>query len=194
MKGKQRDLQFRKGNGLKWVSDRIHALELPTLSKRRERFLTTKTGFMDDQGGFKPKPNSNQTLKAIALPIHQTGGMGGSGKAEGPQTTLNQRREHRAAFKSSLGTDEHSLIHQRESRSRAGSGRRYALQPPLREVLDKRHPTGPAGRGAVGKDRRRKETVPARAGILTPTDSLGKGTGGKGLVGPTTGREMGEKP
>lgn len=36
MKGKQRDLQFRKGNGLKWVSDRIHALELPTLSKRRE--------------------------------------------------------------------------------------------------------------------------------------------------------------
>lgn len=45
---------------------------------------------MDDQGGFKPKPNSNQTLKAIALPNHQTGGMGGSGKAEGPQTTLTR--------------------------------------------------------------------------------------------------------
>lgn len=75
MKGKKLDLLAQKG--LKWVSDRIHALEVPT-GQRERRFLP---GFTEDRGGFnltKLKPSSKQSLKAIALPIHQLGGVGES--------------------------------------------------------------------------------------------------------------------
>lgn len=105
--------------------------------QRDERFLMTKTGFMDDRGGFTPKPNSNQTLKAIALPIHWTGGVGGSREAEGPQTTVAGDRSTEQLLNHLLEWRKHSLIHQRESRSRAGSGRRYALQPVLHKTLYK---------------------------------------------------------
>lgn len=114
--------------------------------QRDERFLTLKTGFTDNRGGFKPKPNSNQTLKAIALPIHQTGGVGGSREAEGLQTTVTGDGSMEQLLNHLSERTKHSLIHQRESRSRAGASRRYALQPPLHKTLYKRHPTGPTSK------------------------------------------------
>lgn len=59
MKGKKWDLLAQKG--LKWVSDRIHALEVPT-GQRDRRFLP---GFTEDWGGFKLKPNSKQSWKPL---------------------------------------------------------------------------------------------------------------------------------
>lgn len=151
---------------------------------RDRRFLT---GFTEDRGGFKPKPNPKQSLKAIALPIHQMGGVGES-RHRRPQTTvmeqlLNHLLEHK----------EHSMIHQRARRSQAGSGWHYTLPSLLHKILYKRHPEEPAGRGGeVGSDQKRKETAPACAGILTPINrQLGKGTRRKGL---TIGTETREKP
>lgn len=151
---------------------------------RHRRFLT---GFTEDRGGFKPKPNSKQSLKAIALPVHQMGGVGES-RHWRPQTTvmeqlLNHLLEHK----------EHSTVHQRAHRFQAGSGWHHTLPSLLHKTLYKRHPEEPAGRkGEVGNDQRRKETAPACAGILTSMNrQLGTGTRGKGL---TTGTEMREKP
>lgn len=70
MKGKKGDLLAQKG--LKWVSNRIHALELSTGQGDR-KFLP---GFKEHLGEFKPK--SKQSLKAIDLSIHQMGGVGKS--------------------------------------------------------------------------------------------------------------------
>lgn len=98
---------------MKWVSDRNRVPELHAHRQRDERFLTSKPGFVDNGGGFKPKPNSNQTSTAIALPTHRAGG--GSREAEGPQTTVTGNSEqllnHLAEWR------KHCRIHQRESRA-----------------------------------------------------------------------------
>lgn len=146
---------------------------------RDRRFLT---GFTDDRGGFKPKPNSKQSY---ANPPD-----GWSGRE---QTLKAPNHYHGAVVKSPLEHKEHSTIHQRARRSQAGSGWHYTLLSLLHKTLYKRHPEEPAGRGGeVGNDQRRKETAPACAGILTPINrQLGKGTRRKGL---TIGTETREKP
>lgn len=156
MKGKKWDLLAQKG--LKWVSDRIHALEVPT-GQRDRRFLP---GFTEDWGGFKLKPNSKQSWKPLLCQSTKWVEWERA-ETEGPKPL---------SWSSCKSTSWSTwTLHDppKASRSQAGSGWHYTLQSLLHKTLYKTHPKEPAGRGGeVGNDQRRKERAPACAGILTP--------------------------
>lgn len=113
MKGKKWDLLAQKG--LKWVSDRIHALVKGTgdfcqVSQRTE---------------VGSKLQAKLESHCFANPPNRWNGREQRQKAP----------NHGAAVESPRGAHEHSMIHQKASRPQAGSGWHYMLQPLLHKTL-----------------------------------------------------------
>lgn len=141
---------------------------------RVRRFLT---GFTEDRGGFKPKPNSQAKLESHCFANPPDGWSGRE------QTLKAPNQCHGPVVKSPPGAQ--GTLHDPPKNKQIPSWiwLPLTLQSPLHKTLYKRHPEEPASRGGeVGNDQRRKETAPACTGILTPINrQLGKGTRGKGL-------------
>lgn len=102
MRGKKWDLLAQKG--LKWVSDRIHALELTT-GQRQE----ISTRFHRGLRWVSTKTKLQAKLESHCFANPPNGWSGREQRLKAPN------HHHGAAVKAPLGAHEHSMIHQKQA-------------------------------------------------------------------------------